>query len=82
MWPEALGVAAEMVDGVEAVLMHPFALHAAHHAEALKLPMAVVSLIPIASSREQVPIFFPGAPGWGWLRNGIRSVDASSTLFA
>jgi sterol 3beta-glucosyltransferase len=62
-------------EGAEAVLMHPFALHAMHHAEARRLPAILVSLIPVVPSRVQAPLFFPRAPAWGWLRSYVTNLS-------
>jgi sterol 3beta-glucosyltransferase len=71
MWPEALAIGESMTEKVDAVLFHPFATHAMHHAEARRLPSICLPLVPIFPSRIAPPVFLPRAPAWGWLRGAI-----------
>jgi sterol 3beta-glucosyltransferase len=71
MVPDNLAKAEAMTEGVDALLIHPFAMHAFHQAEARRLPAVIVGLIPFEPSSEMAPVFFPNAPRWGWLRRWL-----------
>jgi len=68
MWPAQLAAAEAMTEDVDAIVAHPFALHAFHQAEARRLPTVSAALVPFVPSRGVAPLFFPRLPAWGWLR--------------